>query len=103
MAQAENDSAVVIAVAQFAPGTDKAGNLAVIRELATTATSRGARLVVFPEYSSYFTAGLGEQSVAAAEPLDGQFVTGLSAIAGELGAHLVAGMTPPDSPTPSSR
>jgi predicted amidohydrolase len=92
MAQAENDSAVVIAVAQFAPGTDKAGNLAVIRELATTATSRGARLVVFPEYSSYFTAGLGEQSVAAAEPLDGQFVTGLSAIAGELGVHLVAGM-----------
>jgi len=92
MAQAENDSAVAIAVAQFAPGTDKTGNLAVIRELAALAASRGARLVVFPEYSSFFTAGLGEQSVAAAEPLDGPFVAQLSAIARELGVHLVAGM-----------
>lgn len=89
---ARNDDAVAIVVAQFAPGTDKAGNLAVIRELATLAASRGARLVVFPEYSSFFTAGLGEQSVAAAEPLDGPFVARLSAIARELGVHLVAGM-----------
>lgn len=86
------DSAVAIAVAQFAPGTDKAENLAVIRELATIAVARGAKLVVFPEYSSFFTAGLGEQSVAAAEPLDGPFIAGLSAIARELGIHLAAGM-----------
>ena len=96
MAQVENDSAhgdaVAIAVAQFAPGTDKTENLSVIRELATTATARGARLVVFPEYSSFFTAELGPQSVAAAEPLDGPFVEGLSMIATELGVHLVAGL-----------
>ena len=60
-----------VAVAQFAPGTDKAENLAVIRQLATRAVERGAELVVFPEYSSFFTAELGEHSVAAAEPLDG--------------------------------
>ena len=96
MAQVENDSAhgdaVAIAVAQFASGTDKTENLSVIRELATTATARGARLVVFPEYSSFFTAELGPQSVAAAEPLDGPFVEGLSMIATELGVHLVAGL-----------
>ena len=96
MAQVENDSAhgdaVAIAVAQFAPGTDKTENLSIIRELATTATARGARLVVFPEYSSFFTAELGPQSVAAAEPLDGPFVEGLSMIATELGVHLVAGL-----------
>jgi predicted amidohydrolase len=92
MAQADTDDAVAIAVAQFAPGTDKAGNLAVIRRLASLAARRGARLVVFPEYSSFFTAELGEHSVAAAEPLDGPFVDALSAIAGELGVHLVAGM-----------
>ena len=96
MAQVENGSAhgdaVAIAVAQFASGTDKTENLSVIRELATTATARGARLVVFPEYSSFFTAELGPQSVAAAEPLDGPFVEGLSMIATELGVHLVAGL-----------
>ncbi|WP_349904824.1 carbon-nitrogen hydrolase family protein [Parafrigoribacterium humi] len=86
------DGAIAVAVAQFAPGTDKVENLVVIRELATTAASRAAKLVVFPEYSSFFTAGLGEQSVAAAEPLDGSFVAGLSAIARELGVHLAAGM-----------
>ncbi|MEO6944642.1 MAG: carbon-nitrogen hydrolase family protein [Lacisediminihabitans sp.] len=86
------DGTVAVAVAQFAPGTDKADNLAAIRELALTAARRGAKLVVFPEYSSFFTAELGDQSVAAAEPLDGPFVAGISAIANELGVHVVAGM-----------
>jgi deaminated glutathione amidase len=81
-----------VAVAQFAPGTDKARNLATIRTLSTRAAGRGAELVVFPEYSSFFTPELGERSVAAAEPLDGPFVAGLSAIAGELDVTLVAGM-----------
>ena len=81
-----------VAVAQFAPGTDKAQNLAVIRQLATRAVGRGAELVVLPEYSSFFTAELGQHSVAAAEPLDGAFVSALGELASELGAHLVAGM-----------
>lgn len=83
---------IAIAVAQFAPGTDKAKNLESIRDLATVAAARGARLVVFPEYSSFFTPELGEHSVAAAEPLDGHFVAGLEAIAKVLGIHIVAGM-----------
>ncbi len=81
-----------LAVAQFAPANDPHLNLATIRELATAASARGASLVVFPEYSSYFTAEMGGHWVGAAEPLDGPFVTELGVIATELGIHLVAGM-----------
>ena len=83
---------VAIAVAQFTPGEDKAANLEELRDLATTAASRGAKLVVFPEYSSHFTPSLGAHSVAAAETLDGPFVSGLEAIAKVLDIHIVAGM-----------
>ncbi len=83
---------VAIAVAQFAPGEDKAANLEHLRDLATTAASRGAKLVVFPEYSSHFSPALGAQSLAAAETLDGRFVAGLEAIAKVLDIHIVAGM-----------
>ncbi len=84
--------AIAIAVAQFTPSDDKAKNLAEIRVLATVAVDRGAKLVVFPEYSSFFVSEMGERSVAAAETLDGPFATGLAALAAELGVHLVAGM-----------
>ncbi len=83
---------VAVAVAQFAPGADKSANLESIRDLATIAVTRGAAMVVFPEYSSYFTPEFGEHSVAAAETLDGPFVAGLEAIAKVLDIHLVAGL-----------
>lgn len=83
---------VAIAVAQFAPGADKEQNLASIRDLATTAVARGAQLVVFPEYSSYFTPVLDEETVAAAESLDGPFASGVAAIAKVLGVHIVVGL-----------
>lgn len=86
------DDSIGIAVAQFAPGDDTAKNLATIRKLALRAKERGARLVVFPEYSSYFVPKLGERTVAAAEPLDGPFGTAMGALAAELGIHLIAGM-----------
>jgi predicted amidohydrolase len=91
MTESGNPS-IGVAVAQFAPGDDTAANLAAIRDLATLAVERGASLVVFPEYSSYFTPELGAHSLAAAEPLDGPFVAGLEAMAKVLGVHLVAGM-----------
>jgi predicted amidohydrolase len=81
-----------LAVAQFAPGDDTAANLAEIRRLTGIAVARGASLVVFPEYSSFFEVELGEASLAAAEPLDGPFVTALAELARELGVHLVAGV-----------
>lgn len=86
------DDSIAVAVAQFAPGDDAAKNLADIRALASRAADRGAKLVVFPEYSSFFVAELGPRSVAAAEPVDGPFATALAALAAELGIHLVAGM-----------
>ncbi|HEY9499787.1 MAG TPA: carbon-nitrogen hydrolase family protein [Terrimesophilobacter sp.] len=86
------DDSIAIAVAQFAPGDDKEENLADIRRLTARAVGRGAKLIVFPEYSSFFVPELGSRSVAAAEPLDGPFVTELSTFAAEFGVHLVAGM-----------
>ncbi len=83
---------LAIAVAQFAPTADHAANLTAIRDLATQAVERGAQLVVFPEYSSFFTPELGAHSVAAAQALDGEFVHGLKIIAKVLGVHIVAGM-----------
>jgi len=85
-------TSTAIAVAQFAPGPDSASNLAQMRTLATTAAARGAALVVFPEYSSYFTPVMGQDWVDAAQPIDGEFAAGVAALAADLGVHVVAGM-----------
>ncbi|MGN6272127.1 MAG: carbon-nitrogen hydrolase family protein [Protaetiibacter sp.] len=86
------DAPYAVAVAQFAPNADTAANLEEISRLAVDAASRGAMLVVFPEYSSYFTPQMGSDWVDAAQTLHGPFVRGLAEIAAELGIHLVAGM-----------
>lgn len=87
-----NQPETAIAVAQFAPVADAQANLSSIRSLTERAVSRGATLVVFPEYSSYFTARIGQDFVDAAETLDGPFASGLAALAEEFGVHLVAGL-----------
>lgn len=89
---ADTSAPTAVAVAQFAPGDDEAANLDSIRRLAEDAASRGALLVVFPEYSSYFTQGLGPDWLDHAQSLHGPFVRALAEIAAELGIHLVAGM-----------
>ncbi len=81
-----------VAVAQFAPGSDSAGNLAAIDRLAREAAERGAGPIVFPEYSSYFEGEPAEHWLPHAEALDGPFVAALGALAGELGAIIVAGV-----------
>ena len=86
------ESAFGVAVAQFAPGDDAAANLAEITRLAELAASRGAGLVVFPEYSSYFTPQPDASWLAASEPVDGPFARALAALADRLDVHLVAGM-----------
>jgi predicted amidohydrolase len=86
------NSGVAIAVAQFAPIDDAVDNLATIRSLCEAAVGRGAKLVVFPEYSSYFSPTLGQRFVDAAEPIDGPFIQGVRALATELGVHLVVGL-----------
>lgn len=81
-----------IAVAQFGPVADRDANLAAMRSLALHAVQQGAGLVVFPEYSSYFSPTMGPDWLAAAEPLDGPFVAGLADLAAESGAIIVAGL-----------
>jgi predicted amidohydrolase len=81
-----------VGIAQFAPGADRAENLAAITRLSERAASRGASLVVFPEYSSYFAEPFGDGFLENAEPLDGEFVTALKELAARLHIHVVAGM-----------
>ena len=64
------DAPYAVAVAQFAPSADTAANLEEISRLAVDAASRGAMLVVFPEYSSYFTPTMGADWVEAAQTLE---------------------------------
>lgn len=92
MSSADPAGSTAVAVAQFAPGDDEAVNLDGIHRLAHEAAARGARLVVFPEYSSYFTPTMGDDWVEHAQALDGPFVRALAEIATGLGTHLIAGM-----------
>lgn len=81
-----------VAVVQFAPGEDRVHNRDVVAGLIAVAASRGARLVVLPEYASYFADPLGPSFARNAEPLDGEFVAGLAAAAREHGVTVVAGL-----------
>ncbi|WP_243074604.1 carbon-nitrogen hydrolase family protein [Microbacterium sp. SS28] len=85
-------SALPLAVAQFAPTADAAANLALIEELVTTASRRGARVVVLPEYSSCFIDPFDESLAAHAQPLDGPFTEALTRLASAHGVVVVAGM-----------
>ncbi|GAA4150756.1 carbon-nitrogen hydrolase family protein [Leifsonia shinshuensis] len=83
---------VGVAVAQFTPGDDRVHNRDVVAALIAVAAARGARLVVFPEYSSYFTDPLGPSFARNAEPLDGEFVQSLQAAARDHDVFVIAGL-----------
>ena len=85
-------SSASVAVAQFGPVADRDANLAAMRSLALRAVQQHAGLVVFPEYSSYFSPAMGPDWLKAAEALDGAFVDGLGDLASETGAVIVAGL-----------
>lgn len=84
--------ALTVAVCQFAPTADRAANRARIAEFSADAAARGAQLVVFPEYSSYFVDPLDETLAAHAESLDGDFVTALIEVARAHQVTIVAGL-----------
>lgn len=86
---------VGVAVAQFAPAASKQTNRDAIGDLAREAAARGARVIVFPEYSSYFIDPFDASLAENAEDLDGPFVTALQALAAELDVVLVAGLVEP--------
>ncbi|AAZ54727.1 carbon-nitrogen hydrolase family protein [Thermobifida fusca] len=83
---------VGVAVAQFAPGMDKQANLRRAVELVRAAVDQGARLVVLPEYAMFTAPATDHRFVAAAEPLDGRYVSGLRDLARDCGVYLVAGV-----------
>lgn len=85
-------SAVPVAVCQFAPTADRARNRERIAAQVADAAGRGARVVVLPEYSSYFVDPMDETLAENAEPLDGDFVQTLIALAGEYAVVIVAGL-----------
>ncbi|WP_285113340.1 carbon-nitrogen hydrolase family protein [Leifsonia sp. fls2-241-R2A-40a] len=87
-----DDRTIVVAVAQFAPGDDRVHNRDVVAGLIAVAASRGARLVILPEYASYFTDPLGPSFARHSEPLDGEFVGALAAAAREHDVFVVAGL-----------
>ncbi|MDR6865484.1 putative amidohydrolase [Microbacterium resistens] len=85
-------AATVVAVCQFAPTADRPRNLARIAELTASAVGRGARVLVFPEYASFFVDPMDASLAANAETLDGPFVQGLRALAVAHEVTIVAGV-----------
>lgn len=85
-------AAVPVAVCQFAPTASRADNRERIAELTSAAVARGAKLIVFPEYSSYFVDPMDESLAANAEDLDGEFVAALVALAADYAVVIVAGL-----------
>lgn len=80
-----------VAVVQMSSSTDSAANRdAVSRTL--TALEPGADLIVLPEATMHDFGAPDHDLAAAAEPLDGPFVSLLAEHAGRLGATIVAGM-----------
>lgn len=86
------NAAIPVAVCQFAPTASRSDNRERIAELTAQAAARGAKLIVFPEYSSYFVDPMDESLAANAESLDGEFVAALTALAAEYGVVVVAGL-----------
>ncbi|MGO1467174.1 MAG: carbon-nitrogen hydrolase family protein [Microbacterium gubbeenense] len=83
---------VGIAVVQFVPTADTDANLTAIAELVATAAERGARVVVAPEYSSYFVNPFDASLLDNAQDLDGPFALALATIAAQHDLTIVAGL-----------
>lgn len=85
-----------VAVAQFAPTTDKPQNLSQIRELVRTAASQGADLVVLPEYATFTHHVIDQSFVDSAESLDGDTVTEICHLSREAQVAIIVGVNEPD-------
>jgi len=83
---------VGVAVAQFAPAASVATNLEVMRGLVAKAAARGAQVIVFPEYSSYFVDPFDASLAEHAETVDGPFVSALTELAASHGVTIAAGL-----------
>ena len=85
-------TAVGVGVAQFAPTADADANVELIAQLVATASSRSARVIVFPEYSSYFVDPFDESLAVHAQEVDGPFTRALTGLAAAHDVVIVAGL-----------
>ncbi|MEV2277568.1 carbon-nitrogen hydrolase family protein [Nocardiopsis sp. NPDC049922] len=83
---------VRVAVAQFAPGQDKAENARSVAELTARAAAGGADVVLLPEYAMFTAPRTDHRYVKAAEPLGGPFLEAAADTARSEGVHLVLGV-----------
>lgn len=81
-----------IGMGQMRSTTDKADNLSQIEDQTAQASAQGADLVVFPEFAMHHQAQPDDESVRAAESLDGPFTTAIRSIARRHGIAVAAGM-----------
>lgn len=82
-----------VALAQYAPFASSAANLAALSEIVAGAAAKGAQILIAPEYSQAFLPGQYDQWGNLAEPLEGEFVTGLAQISADHdGIVIVAGL-----------
>ncbi|MEW1720026.1 carbon-nitrogen hydrolase family protein [Streptomyces sp. NPDC093109] len=79
-----------VAVAQFAPTADAAGNLAVIEDMTREAASAGAELIVFPEESMFPAENAAPLRAAASAHWPG-FLDALARTAAAHGIAVIAG------------
>lgn len=83
---------VLAAINQFAAERDVRANLEQIKAMAGVCARSGARMAVFPEASMYQCMSSAQELAAAAEPIDGRFVSTLAQLSAELGIVIVAGL-----------
>lgn len=86
------DRSLAVAAVQFAPGPEPADNQAAVTAAIAREAATGARLLVFPEYSSAFDPQLSLGMTAAAQPLDGPFIAAVAAAAAAHGVFVVLGL-----------
>ncbi len=82
----------LVAVAQFAPTADAGANLRAVTDIVAEAAAGGARLVVLPEYSSYFVDPFDASLAENAQSVEGEFVASLVEAAAAHDVHVVAGL-----------
>ncbi|SDR88978.1 carbon-nitrogen hydrolase family protein [Microlunatus soli] len=90
-----------LALAQIISSADKRANLDAVQDQVVRAADAGAELVIFPEATM---CAFGNRLDTVAEPLDGPWVSRLTAIAAASGVTAVAGMfTPSEQRAPDGR
>jgi deaminated glutathione amidase len=85
-----------VAAIQLNSTPDLEANLERVQALIEAAASRGAKLVALPEH--FACLGSAQDTVAAAQPLDGPLVSSFRELAGKLGIFLLMGSFPERTP-----